>query len=158
MLDSTFNPPSVFQCVCPSVFLSEYKPTNGHTNRQLASLSSLSNHPSVCLYVLHVCYSHIRLSVYVWVCLSVSLSLSLSLSVFTLSVSSLSPLCRTMLRYFFPPDFRIPKDDVNGMTAEELVAFPLVSSAPGRHLGSQALISGRPPNHLTSPPVELVGD
>lgn len=33
---------------------------------------------------------------------------------------------RTMLRYFFPPAFRIPKDDVNSMTAEELVAFPLV--------------------------------
>uniref|UniRef100_A0A672F498 CW-type domain-containing protein n=1 Tax=Salarias fasciatus TaxID=181472 RepID=A0A672F498_SALFA len=32
---------------------------------------------------------------------------------------------RTMLRYFFPPAFRIPKDDVNSMTAEELVAFPL---------------------------------
>lgn len=31
-----------------------------------------------------------------------------------------------MLRYFFPPAFRIPKDDVNSMTAEELVAFPLV--------------------------------
>lgn len=35
---------------------------------------------------------------------------------------------RTMLRYFFPPAFRIPKDDVNSMTAEELVAFPLVIS------------------------------
>lgn len=33
---------------------------------------------------------------------------------------------RTMLRYFFPPAFRIPKDDVSSMTAEELVAFPLV--------------------------------
>lgn len=31
-----------------------------------------------------------------------------------------------MLRYFFPPAFRIPKDDVNSMTAEELVSFPLV--------------------------------
>lgn len=35
---------------------------------------------------------------------------------------------RTMLRYFFPPAFRISKDDVNSMTAEELVAFPLVRS------------------------------
>lgn len=33
---------------------------------------------------------------------------------------------RTMLRYFFPPAFRISKDDVNNMAAEELVAFPLV--------------------------------
>lgn len=33
---------------------------------------------------------------------------------------------RTMLRYFFPPAFRISKDDVNSMAAEELVAFPLV--------------------------------
>uniref|UniRef100_A0A667YY36 MORC family CW-type zinc finger 2 n=1 Tax=Myripristis murdjan TaxID=586833 RepID=A0A667YY36_9TELE len=39
---------------------------------------------------------------------------------------SLVTMMRTMLRYFFPPDFRIPKDDVNSMTAEELVAFPLV--------------------------------
>lgn len=31
-----------------------------------------------------------------------------------------------MLRYFFPPAFRISKDDVNSMAAEELVAFPLV--------------------------------
>ncbi|XP_054630762.1 ATPase MORC2 isoform X1 [Dunckerocampus dactyliophorus] len=38
---------------------------------------------------------------------------------------SLVTMLRTMLRYFFPPAFRIPKDDVNGMTAEELVAFPL---------------------------------
>ncbi|XP_030225782.1 ATPase MORC2-like isoform X1 [Gadus morhua] len=38
---------------------------------------------------------------------------------------SMVSMMRTMLRYFFPPDFRIPKDDVNGMTAEELVAFPL---------------------------------
>ncbi|KAM9858832.1 ATPase MORC2 isoform 2-T2 [Aulostomus maculatus] len=38
---------------------------------------------------------------------------------------SLVTMLRTMLRYFFPPAFRIPKDDVNSMTAEELVAFPL---------------------------------
>lgn len=38
---------------------------------------------------------------------------------------SLVNMLRTMLRYFFPPAFRIPKDDVNSMTAEELVAFPL---------------------------------
>ncbi|XP_051922862.1 ATPase MORC2 isoform X2 [Hippocampus zosterae] len=38
---------------------------------------------------------------------------------------SLVTMLRTMLRYFFPPAFQIPKDDVNSMTAEELVAFPL---------------------------------
>ncbi|KAK1892754.1 ATPase MORC2 [Dissostichus eleginoides] len=38
---------------------------------------------------------------------------------------SLVTMLRTMLRYFFPPAFRIPKDDVNSMTAEDLVAFPL---------------------------------
>uniref|UniRef100_A0A3P8NBJ6 CW-type domain-containing protein n=1 Tax=Astatotilapia calliptera TaxID=8154 RepID=A0A3P8NBJ6_ASTCA len=41
---------------------------------------------------------------------------------------SLVTMLRTMLRYFFPPAFRIPKDDVNSMTAEELVAFPLLGS------------------------------
>lgn len=35
---------------------------------------------------------------------------------------------RTLLRYFFPPDFRIPKDSVNTMSAEDLVAFPIVST------------------------------
>ncbi|KAM6945125.1 ATPase MORC2 isoform 2-T2 [Lycodopsis pacificus] len=38
---------------------------------------------------------------------------------------SLVTMLRTMLGYFFPPAFQIPKDDVNSMTAEELVAFPL---------------------------------
>ncbi|KAF3850878.1 hypothetical protein F7725_012650 [Dissostichus mawsoni] len=33
---------------------------------------------------------------------------------------SLVTMLRTMLRYFFPPAFRIPKDDVNSMTAEDL--------------------------------------
>ncbi|CAL8262812.1 unnamed protein product [Boreogadus saida] len=46
---------------------------------------------------------------------------------------------RTMLRYFFPPDFRIPKDDVNGMTAEELVAFPLKEYFQQYELGLQSL-------------------
>lgn len=35
---------------------------------------------------------------------------------------------RTLLRYFFPPDFRIPKESVNTMSAEDLVAFPIVST------------------------------
>uniref|UniRef100_A0A8C5DYY6 CW-type domain-containing protein n=1 Tax=Gouania willdenowi TaxID=441366 RepID=A0A8C5DYY6_GOUWI len=38
---------------------------------------------------------------------------------------SLVTMLRTMLRYFFPPAFRISKDDVSSMSAEELVAFPL---------------------------------
>uniref|UniRef100_A0A8C5CLN0 CW-type domain-containing protein n=1 Tax=Gadus morhua TaxID=8049 RepID=A0A8C5CLN0_GADMO len=80
------------------------------------------------------------------VCLSLSLSLSLCLCSLSLSPLSLSvsvclslPLCRTMLRYFFPPDFRIPKDDVNGMTAEELVAFPLKEYFQQYELGLQSL-------------------
>uniref|UniRef100_A0A4W5M4V9 MORC family CW-type zinc finger 2 n=1 Tax=Hucho hucho TaxID=62062 RepID=A0A4W5M4V9_9TELE len=39
---------------------------------------------------------------------------------------NLVTMMRTVLRYFFPPDFRIPKEDVNSMTAEELVTFPMV--------------------------------
>lgn len=39
---------------------------------------------------------------------------------------------RTLLRYFFPPDFRIPKDSVNTMSAEDLVAFPIVSTDQSR--------------------------
>uniref|UniRef100_A0A667YDD5 MORC family CW-type zinc finger 2 n=1 Tax=Myripristis murdjan TaxID=586833 RepID=A0A667YDD5_9TELE len=52
---------------------------------------------------------------------------------------SLVTMMRTMLRYFFPPDFRIPKDDVNSMTAEELVAFPLKEYFQQYELGLQSL-------------------
>uniref|UniRef100_A0A8C2ZHY2 MORC family CW-type zinc finger 2 n=1 Tax=Cyclopterus lumpus TaxID=8103 RepID=A0A8C2ZHY2_CYCLU len=45
----------------------------------------------------------------------------------------------TMLRYFFPPAFRIPKDDVNSMTAEELVAFPLKEYFQQYESGLQSL-------------------
>uniref|UniRef100_A0A8C7LB38 MORC family CW-type zinc finger 2 n=1 Tax=Oncorhynchus kisutch TaxID=8019 RepID=A0A8C7LB38_ONCKI len=45
----------------------------------------------------------------------------------------------TVLRYFFPPDFRIPKEDVNSMTAEELVAFPMKEYFQQYELGLQSL-------------------
>uniref|UniRef100_A0A3B5MGK4 CW-type domain-containing protein n=1 Tax=Xiphophorus couchianus TaxID=32473 RepID=A0A3B5MGK4_9TELE len=45
----------------------------------------------------------------------------------------------TMLRYFFPPAFRIPKDDVNSMTAEELMAFPLKEYFQQYESGLQSL-------------------
>uniref|UniRef100_A0A8C7Q1D7 CW-type domain-containing protein n=1 Tax=Oncorhynchus mykiss TaxID=8022 RepID=A0A8C7Q1D7_ONCMY len=48
-------------------------------------------------------------------------------------------MMRTLLRYFFPPDFRIPKDDVNSMTAEELVAFPMKEYFQQYELGLQSL-------------------
>ncbi|XP_054467430.1 ATPase MORC2 isoform X1 [Anoplopoma fimbria] len=52
---------------------------------------------------------------------------------------SLVTMLRTMLRYFFPPAFRIPKDDVNSMTAEELVAFPLKEYFQQYESGLQSL-------------------
>ncbi|XP_074526936.1 ATPase MORC2 isoform X2 [Halichoeres trimaculatus] len=52
---------------------------------------------------------------------------------------SLVTMLRTMLRYFFPPDFRIPKDDVNSMTAEELAAFPLKEYFQQYESGLQSL-------------------
>uniref|UniRef100_A0A3Q3M7I5 MORC family CW-type zinc finger 2 n=1 Tax=Mastacembelus armatus TaxID=205130 RepID=A0A3Q3M7I5_9TELE len=52
---------------------------------------------------------------------------------------SLVTMLRTMLRYFFPPAFRIPKDDVNSMTAEELVSFPLKEYFQQYELGLQSL-------------------
>uniref|UniRef100_A0A3B3S589 MORC family CW-type zinc finger 2 n=1 Tax=Paramormyrops kingsleyae TaxID=1676925 RepID=A0A3B3S589_9TELE len=45
----------------------------------------------------------------------------------------------TFLRYFFPPEFRIPKDDINSMTAEELVAFPMKEYFQQYELGLQSL-------------------
>uniref|UniRef100_A0A4W5NDV6 MORC family CW-type zinc finger 2 n=1 Tax=Hucho hucho TaxID=62062 RepID=A0A4W5NDV6_9TELE len=54
-------------------------------------------------------------------------------------VNMMSPTCWTLLRYFFPPDFRIPKDDVNSMTAEELVAFPMKEYFQQYELGLQSL-------------------
>ncbi|XP_060770661.1 ATPase MORC2 isoform X2 [Neoarius graeffei] len=41
------------------------------------------------------------------------------------TTEGLVTMMRTLLRYFFPPDFRIPKDSVNTMSAEDLVAFPI---------------------------------
>uniref|UniRef100_A0A3Q4BQU6 CW-type domain-containing protein n=1 Tax=Mola mola TaxID=94237 RepID=A0A3Q4BQU6_MOLML len=52
---------------------------------------------------------------------------------------SLVGMLRTMLRYFFPPAFRIPKDDVNSMAAEELVAFPLKEYFQQYESGLQSL-------------------
>ncbi|KAL4646497.1 MORC family CW-type zinc finger protein 2 isoform X1 [Arapaima gigas] len=52
---------------------------------------------------------------------------------------SLVVMMRTFLRYFFPPDFRIPKDDVNTMTAEELIAFPMKEYFQQYELGLQSL-------------------
>uniref|UniRef100_A0A8C7ZG32 MORC family CW-type zinc finger 2 n=1 Tax=Oryzias sinensis TaxID=183150 RepID=A0A8C7ZG32_9TELE len=52
---------------------------------------------------------------------------------------SLVTMLRTMLRYFFPPAFRIPKDDVSSMTAEELVAFPLKEYFQQYESGLQSL-------------------
>ncbi|XP_029018303.1 ATPase MORC2 isoform X2 [Betta splendens] len=52
---------------------------------------------------------------------------------------SLVTMLRTMLRYFFPPAFRIPKDDVNSMTAEDLVSFPLKEYFQQYESGLQSL-------------------
>ncbi|XP_068166447.1 ATPase MORC2 isoform X1 [Antennarius striatus] len=52
---------------------------------------------------------------------------------------SLVAMLRTMLRYFFPPAFRIPKDDVNSMTAEDLVSFPLKEYFQQYESGLQSL-------------------
>ncbi|XP_053727372.1 ATPase MORC2 isoform X1 [Synchiropus splendidus] len=52
---------------------------------------------------------------------------------------SLVTMLRTMLRYFFPPAFRIPKDDVNSMTAEELISFPLKEYFQQYESGLQSL-------------------
>ncbi|XP_077601031.1 ATPase MORC2-like isoform X1 [Stigmatopora nigra] len=52
---------------------------------------------------------------------------------------SLVTMLRTMLRYFFPPAFQIPKDDVNSMTAEDLVAFPLKEYFQQYESGLQSL-------------------
>ncbi|KAI5627120.1 MORC family CW-type zinc finger protein 2 isoform X1, partial [Silurus asotus] len=41
------------------------------------------------------------------------------------TAEGLVSMMRTLLRYFYPPDFRIPKDSVNTMSAEDLVAFPI---------------------------------
>uniref|UniRef100_A0A671KNB2 MORC family CW-type zinc finger protein 2A-like n=1 Tax=Sinocyclocheilus anshuiensis TaxID=1608454 RepID=A0A671KNB2_9TELE len=46
------------------------------------------------------------------------------------TTEGLVTMMRTLLRYFFPPDFRIPKDSVNTMSAEDLVAFPIMHWRP----------------------------
>uniref|UniRef100_A0A8B9HVQ4 CW-type domain-containing protein n=1 Tax=Astyanax mexicanus TaxID=7994 RepID=A0A8B9HVQ4_ASTMX len=46
---------------------------------------------------------------------------------------------RTLLRYFFPPDFRIPKDSLNTMSAEDLVSFPIKEYFQQYEAGLQSL-------------------
>uniref|UniRef100_A0A4W4GXF2 CW-type domain-containing protein n=1 Tax=Electrophorus electricus TaxID=8005 RepID=A0A4W4GXF2_ELEEL len=53
--------------------------------------------------------------------------------------TSLSFRRKTLLRYFFPPDFRIPKDSLNTMSAEELVAFPIKEYFQQYEAGLQSL-------------------
>uniref|UniRef100_A0A8C2HI10 MORC family CW-type zinc finger 2 n=1 Tax=Cyprinus carpio TaxID=7962 RepID=A0A8C2HI10_CYPCA len=45
----------------------------------------------------------------------------------------------TLLRYFFPPDFRIPKESVNTMSVEDLVAFPIKEYFQQYEAGLQSL-------------------
>ncbi|XP_031441197.1 ATPase MORC2A [Clupea harengus] len=52
---------------------------------------------------------------------------------------SLVGMMRTLLRYFFPPDFRIPKDSLNNMAAEDLVAFPIKEYFQQYESGLQSL-------------------
>ncbi|MBN3280575.1 MORC2 protein, partial [Polyodon spathula] len=55
------------------------------------------------------------------------------------TTESLVTMMRTFLRYFFPPNFRIPKEDVNSMSAEELVAFPMKEYFQQYEVGLQSL-------------------
>lgn len=55
------------------------------------------------------------------------------------TTEGLVTMMRTLLRYFFPPDFRIPKDSVNTMSAEDLVAFPLKEYFQQYEAGLQSL-------------------
>ncbi|MGH0139746.1 UNVERIFIED_CONTAM: hypothetical protein FKN15_028639 [Acipenser sinensis] len=55
------------------------------------------------------------------------------------TTESLVTMMRTFLRYFFPPNFRILKEDVNSMSAEELVAFPMKEYFQQYEVGLQSL-------------------
>ncbi|XP_076863244.1 ATPase MORC2 [Brachyhypopomus gauderio] len=55
------------------------------------------------------------------------------------TTEGLVTMMRTLLRYFFPPDFRIPKDSLNTMNAEELVAFPIKEYFQQYEAGLQSL-------------------
>ncbi|XP_028680468.1 ATPase MORC2 isoform X2 [Erpetoichthys calabaricus] len=54
-------------------------------------------------------------------------------------MESLVGMMRTFLRYFFPPNFRISKEDINSMSAEELVAFPVKEYFQQYEVGLQSL-------------------
>uniref|UniRef100_A0A671NYC4 MORC family CW-type zinc finger protein 2A-like n=1 Tax=Sinocyclocheilus anshuiensis TaxID=1608454 RepID=A0A671NYC4_9TELE len=55
------------------------------------------------------------------------------------TTEGLVTMMRTLIRYFFPPDFRIPKDSVNTMSAEDLVAFPIKEYFQQYEAGLQSL-------------------
>ncbi|KAG1957617.1 ATPase MORC2 [Pimephales promelas] len=55
------------------------------------------------------------------------------------TTEGLVTMMRTFIRYFFPPDFRIPKDSVNTMSAEDLVAFPIKEYFQQYEAGLQSL-------------------
>uniref|UniRef100_A0A8C1RS10 MORC family CW-type zinc finger 2 n=1 Tax=Cyprinus carpio TaxID=7962 RepID=A0A8C1RS10_CYPCA len=55
------------------------------------------------------------------------------------TTEGLVTMMRTLLRYFFPPDFRITKDSVNTMSAEDLVAFPIKEYFQQYEAGLQSL-------------------
>uniref|UniRef100_A0AAR2KV47 CW-type domain-containing protein n=1 Tax=Pygocentrus nattereri TaxID=42514 RepID=A0AAR2KV47_PYGNA len=55
------------------------------------------------------------------------------------TTEGLVTMMRTLLRYFFPPDFRIPKDSLNTMSAEDLVAFPIKEYFQQYEAGLQSL-------------------
>uniref|UniRef100_A0A9J8BSP2 MORC family CW-type zinc finger 2 n=1 Tax=Cyprinus carpio carpio TaxID=630221 RepID=A0A9J8BSP2_CYPCA len=55
------------------------------------------------------------------------------------TTEGLVSMIRTLLRYFFPPDFRIPKESVNTMSAEDLVAFPIKEYFQQYEAGLQSL-------------------
>uniref|UniRef100_A0AAY3ZZH8 CW-type domain-containing protein n=1 Tax=Denticeps clupeoides TaxID=299321 RepID=A0AAY3ZZH8_9TELE len=55
------------------------------------------------------------------------------------TTEGLVTLLRTLLRYFFPPEFRIPKDSLNNMTAEEFVSFPIKEYFQQYEAGLQSL-------------------
>uniref|UniRef100_A0A8C2EXN3 MORC family CW-type zinc finger 2 n=1 Tax=Cyprinus carpio TaxID=7962 RepID=A0A8C2EXN3_CYPCA len=55
------------------------------------------------------------------------------------TTEGLVSMIRTLLRYFFPPDFRIPKESVNTMSVEDLVAFPIKEYFQQYEAGLQSL-------------------
>lgn len=55
------------------------------------------------------------------------------------TTEGLVTMMRTLLRYFFPPDFRIPKESLNNMPAEDLVTFPIKEYFQQYEAGLQSL-------------------